>query len=185
MHSSVQCKEGNEIITDDGKSDVNDVIDNSSEMFNVLSSVQNLCNSISDNEGLTVVNKDYISKMQMNDVTFKEMFGKINEHGEFQGCTIHANGLLVHKVVDSSTHDMAHDTTGQVACIAIPQAFRSKVLELAHSVTVSGHFGVGKTHKRVLPFFYGPGMLKDIKQFYKTCDMCQCIVKPNNQNVYQ
>ena len=60
----------------------------------------------------------------------------------------------MHKVVDSRTHDMAHDTTGQGVCIVIPQALRRKVLELAHSVPVSGHLGVGKTRKRVLPFFY-------------------------------
>ena len=54
VHSSVQCNEGNEIITDDDKSDVTDVIDNSSEMSNVLSSAQNLFNSVSDSDSLSV-----------------------------------------------------------------------------------------------------------------------------------
>ena len=47
------------------------------------------------------------------------------------------------------------------------------MLRLAHNILASGHLGIGKTRKRVLPYFYWPGMLRDIKNYCVTCDVCQ------------
>lgn len=39
--------------------------------------------------------------------------------------------------------------------------------------------GVRKTYDRILRYFFGPRLKRDVAQFIKTCDTCQCTSKPN------
>ena len=63
--------------------------------------------------------------------------------------------------------------------IIIPQKYRETVLSLAHDTPMAGHMGVGKTHRRVLQYFYWPGISRDIKQYCRSCRVCQSVGKPN------
>ncbi len=66
--------------------------------------------------------------------------------------------------------------------IVVPTKYRSKILELAHSLPMSGHFGVNKTEDRLLQHFYWPKLRRSVAEFVKTCYGCQMVGKPN-QNV--
>ena len=65
--------------------------------------------------------------------------------------------------------------------IIIPQRYRETVLSLAHDTPMAGHMGVGKTHRRVLQYFYWPGISRDIKQYCRSCQVCQSVGKPNQK----
>ena len=66
--------------------------------------------------------------------------------------------------------------------IAVPPKYRSEILELAHSLSMSGHLGVNKLENRILQHFYWPKLRKSVAEFMKTCHVCQMVGKPN-QNV--
>ena len=55
----------------------------------------------------------------------------------------------------------------------VPKSKRRDVLDLAHASILSGHLGVRKTREKILCNFWWPGLEKDIKQFCRSCDVCQ------------
>lgn len=65
--------------------------------------------------------------------------------------------------------------------IVIPRNCRKDVLELAHFTPMAGHLGVNKTYSRILNHFYWPGIKKDVKQFCRSCHVCQVVGKPNQK----
>ena len=71
------------------------------------------------------------------------------------------------------------DNCNVLTQIVIPVPFRNKIMKIAHEHVLSGHFGVSKTHKRVLQHFYWPKMRRDIKNFVRTCHQCQVVGSPN------
>ncbi|XP_066958967.1 protein NYNRIN-like [Macrobrachium rosenbergii] len=42
-----------------------------------------------------------------------------------------------------------------------------------------GHFGVGKTFKKLAENYWWPGMKSSVKKFVKSCEICQVMGKPN------
>jgi len=59
--------------------------------------------------------------------------------------------------------------------VVVPPIYRPEVLQLAHATPLAGKLGVNKTCKRILNLF----IRKDVKRFFKTCDICQKVGKPN------
>ena len=57
--------------------------------------------------------------------------------------------------------------------LVVPEALRTKVLHLGHSVPWSGHLGREKTEKRILQRFYWPGFSNDIAEYCRSCPECQ------------
>ena len=49
---------------------------------------------------------------------------------------------------------------------------RSEILDLSHSQWCSGHFGIFKTHKRVLASFWWGGLYFDIVDLITQCEVC-------------
>ena len=62
--------------------------------------------------------------------------------------------------------------------IVVPTKYRTEILELAHSLPMSGHLGVNKTQDRIIQHFYWP-KLRSVAEFVKTCHVCQMVGKPN------
>lgn len=56
--------------------------------------------------------------------------------------------------------------------IVVPEHLRNEILSLCHNKWTSGHFGVFKTHKRVLNLFWWPGLYNDVTQYINNCDIC-------------
>uniref|UniRef100_A0A3B3T130 Gypsy retrotransposon integrase-like protein 1 n=1 Tax=Paramormyrops kingsleyae TaxID=1676925 RepID=A0A3B3T130_9TELE len=63
--------------------------------------------------------------------------------------------------------------------VVVPRLYRDYVLSLAHDHPCSGHLGIRKTLSRVLQYFYWPGVNSDVKNYCKTCHVCQAVGKPN------
>ncbi|XP_078533942.1 uncharacterized protein LOC144820212 [Lissotriton helveticus] len=57
--------------------------------------------------------------------------------------------------------------------LVIPGLFREKVLFLAHSHLLGGHFSDEKTGRTILDKFYWPGVHGQIKQYCRECPVCQ------------
>ena len=67
-------------------------------------------------------------------------------------------------------------------CLVVcPSELRSETLDLSHSQWCSAHFGIFKTHKRVLASFWWSGLCSDIVDFITQCEVC-ISVKCLNRN---
>ena len=55
----------------------------------------------------------------------------------------------------------------------IPDNAVEEILRVGHCSLLSGHLGIKKTMKKILSRFYRPGLKAAVKNFIKTCDMCQ------------
>ena len=83
------------------------------------------------------------------------------------------NGLLVRKYVPCG-----EPGTGEPAFqVVVPTKYRDLVLQLSHDQ--SGHWGVKKTYRRILQYFFWPLLKKDVAKYIKTCHTCQRSGKPN------
>ena len=65
--------------------------------------------------------------------------------------------------------------------IVVPVRYRNDILRIAHDLPYAGHMGVSKTYRRVLPYFFWPGLHRDVVNYCRTCDTCQLIGKPNQK----
>ena len=65
--------------------------------------------------------------------------------------------------------------------VVCPSELRSEILDSSHSQWYSGHFGIFKTHKRVLASFWWPDLYSDIVDFITRCEVC-ISVKSLNRN---
>ncbi|XP_076462064.1 uncharacterized protein LOC143294574 [Babylonia areolata] len=57
--------------------------------------------------------------------------------------------------------------------LVVPLGLRRTVLSLGHDIPMAGHLGVRRTQERVWQHFYWPGMCKDVRQYCRSCDVCQ------------
>ena len=126
-----------------------------------------LFNDINDNSVDKAVTVNELCSMQHNDVTLKHLFENLNQS---QNYFIHTNGLLVRKFLDVKR---VPDGDNMCMQIVIPYDLRSKILQLSHSTPSSCHLGQAKTQKRILKFFFWPGVFNDIKNYCRSCDTCQ------------
>ena len=51
--------------------------------------------------------------------------------------------------------------------------YKTYVIREFHDTPIGGHFGVLRTYKRVAANFYRVGMMHDIHNYIKQCDVCQ------------
>ncbi len=132
-------------------------------------------------DGSSIVVASELIDMQRNDSTLKSLFDNLKSnavnHTE-NPYSIRSNGLLIRNFVDHSNKCINES----VVQIVVPHALRGKILTLAHSVPASGHFGVGKTRKRILQHFFWPGVMQDIKEFCRTCHVCQLMGKSEKKS---
>jgi len=63
--------------------------------------------------------------------------------------------------------------------VVVPPLYCPEVLNLAHETPLAGHLGISKTYRKILNYFYWPGIRKDVKYFCKTCSTYQIVGKPN------
>ena len=127
-------------------------------------------------DGSSTVGASKLIDMQRNDSTLKHLFNNLKSNAVNQTenpYSLHSNDLLVRNFVDRSNKFFNES----VVQIVVPNVLRGKILTLAHSVPSSGHFGVGKTRKRILQHFFWPGVMLAIKEFCRTCHVCQLMGK--------
>lgn len=61
--------------------------------------------------------------------------------------------------------------------IAVPSAYRSQILAVAHYSQWSGHLGIRKTYQHLLKYFYWPGLKSDVAIYCRSCHTCQLVGK--------
>ena len=57
--------------------------------------------------------------------------------------------------------------------LVVPKEQRSAVLKLGHDSVLSGHMGMRRTKVKILSEFWWPGLDKDIRNYCRSCDVCQ------------
>jgi hypothetical protein len=57
--------------------------------------------------------------------------------------------------------------------VYIPKSLRGQVLDYMHGSTISGHYGVAKTSRRVSSRFWWPKFRTDVEQSVKKCLVCE------------
>ena len=57
--------------------------------------------------------------------------------------------------------------------LVLPLQCRKTVLNLAHTIPLSGHLGKDKTARPILQRFYWPTIYKDVADFCRRCEACQ------------
>jgi hypothetical protein len=58
-------------------------------------------------------------------------------------------------------------------CVPDRRALKHLVIREAHDTPVGAHFGIDKTLWRVEQTFYWPGMSTDVRDYVRSCDLCQ------------
>ena len=108
---------------------------------------------------------------QKEDATLAKCW-KLGLSGE-KGYGFH-NQVLVHH-----TPDPLGDS---VMRVVLPVGRRLQVMQLAHCHLAAGHFGFKKSFGKIAGHFLWPGMWGQIRQFVKTCALCQrAAAQPNTR----
>lgn len=71
------------------------------------------------------------------------------------------------------------ETCSEVHQIVVPNVYRKDILHMAHDSPYAGHLGIQKTFDRILPYFFWPGLRRDVTSFCRSCHVCQMVGKPN------
>lgn len=89
------------------------------------------------------------------------------------------------KIVDNfvyiRTDHYRGDTGQETACwkLWVPRNLRRDVIARAHDLPVSAHGGVSKTLDLVRRHFYWPGLVHDVREYIRSCDICKATKAPN------
>ena len=62
---------------------------------------------------------------------------------------------------------------GSASQLVIPKELQKIVLSLGHDSCMAGHLGTKKTLDRIQTAFYWPGLPKDVRNYCRSCDVCQ------------
>ena len=57
--------------------------------------------------------------------------------------------------------------------LVVPAILQKKIMRVAHETPMSGHLGFKKTLERIRQNFSWYGITEDVREFCKTCDICQ------------
>jgi Integrase zinc binding domain len=118
---------------------------------------------------------------QINDKVIAQLRKKVVDEQSSEAvaeCFYMKDGVLMRKSkpfnLNTGDYDSGHK-------IVVPQCYRQDILRMAHDLSFAGHMGVRKTHHRILPYFYWPGLRKDVEQYCRACHVCQMVGNPNQQ----
>lgn len=112
-----------------------------------------------------------LRKEQMSDPSLKKWRGNALHGlpvGRKQSCNFQITRGLLYRVVKLQGEDISQ--------LVLPKPVREAVIKVAHVGLLGGHFGVGKTIKKIQEHFAWPGMFEEIRRFCRSCDTCQRVV---------
>ena len=61
--------------------------------------------------------------------------------------------------------------------IVVPSVLRRSLLKLSNDILAASHLAVARTKQRLEAHFYCPSLTQDVKDYFRTCDICQCVGK--------
>ena len=118
---------------------------------------------------IETMNRDQLIELQQRDSNLKPLFALVDKPGH--DYLIHSGVLLCKWRDNVSTPSVA------IHQIVVPTQLRPKLLYIAHDIPAAGHLGVAKTKARLQRHFYWPGISSDVKEFCRTCNVCQRLGK--------
>lgn len=89
------------------------------------------------------------------------------------------------RIIDDFVYIRTEHSTGneieeqESLTLWIPNKLREKVIRKNHDYPIASHWGIDKTLKLLLRYFYKPGMGTDVRQFIKGCEICKTTKWPN------
>lgn len=84
---------------------------------------------------------------------------------------------LVYKRTNHATGDDIIDT--KIWKLWVPSPLRYDLISAAHNPPNKSHGGIAKTLNRIRERFYWPYLAVDVKEFVKSCELCQEVKSPN------
>ena len=128
----------------------------------------------------TTFSREQLIKEQQKDpevMTLADKAIKFEDVKDEAECLYTKNGLLMRKW---RPPEAGLDEDWRVVHqIIIPRIYRKDILSLAHDSPMAGHLGINKTYSKILNHFYWPKMKQDVKEYLKSCHVCQMVGKPN------
>ena len=119
------------------------------------------------------VSKEEVIKQQKSDETLSGLSLKANS-GEIIECS---NGSTIQYHWKNEMLYRQFKSPGENSEVSnqllVPKHLRTKVLQTAHDGVMAGHFGVRKTISKILTEFYWPTLRKDVREYCRSCDICQ------------
>ena len=125
----------------------------------------------------SVTSRDELIKLQQDDQSLASLFQLVQPvTNELNGQPLFFldHGVLMRAWRDKQSPMLAGTEYRQ---IVVPSALRTAILQVAHDIPAAAHLGMTKTKNRVEPHFYWPSMSQDIKNYIRTCDVCQRLGK--------
>ncbi|XP_076434617.1 uncharacterized protein LOC143274631 [Babylonia areolata] len=112
--------------------------------------------------------RETVRRLQARDPTLQQLrqatTPNINTEREGKASYTMHDGLLFR---------VFHKNGEHLKQLVVPLGLRCTVLSLGHDIPMAGHLGVRRTQERVWQHFYWPGMCKDVRQYCRSCDVCQ------------
>ena len=119
------------------------------------------------------VSQEEIISQQKSDESLNDLRLKASS-GEVLKCK---NGSSVQYVMKNGMYYRKFICSGEnpniYSQLLVPRDLRSGVLHTAHDGVMSGHFGIRRTTDKILSEFYWPTLRKDVRDYCKSCDICQ------------
>ena len=129
------------------------------------------CNAIELSQQL-YTNSEFIA-FQRQDSELSQIFNFLEKNEEDRDLNGIPKGYrrFIHRI---SIQDnlLVFNDRGNIIVI-VPQNLREEVLRYSHCDWSSGHFGIFKTHRRVLERFWWPKLHGHVEAFISTCELCQ------------
>ena len=110
-----------------------------------------------------------IADLQKKDESLSKYFDLASESKsdkENSGVFMIKKGLLYRRYRGDSV-------SSEIKQLMVPTELRGKVLQIGHATPMAGHLGVKKTYDRISTSFYWPGVQKDVRNFCRSCEVCQ------------
>lgn len=67
--------------------------------------------------------------------------------------------------------------------VVVPKSMRTMLMKYFHDISMSAHWGIKKTIARISKNFTWEGMFNDVKQYVKSCELCQLSKPAQNRQV--
>ena len=125
-----------------------------------------------------VMNRDELIKAQQADQSLTTLHETAVDKSEVvkSPCFYYDNGLLMRFYRPAKFSPL--DTWSEKRQIVIPTSVRNNILEFAHDSS-GGHLGISKTLYKISDKFFWPNLRESVKNYVKTCHVCQVVGNPN------
>ena len=124
-------------------------------------------------------NRNQLITDQKTDVTLAKVYNRVCKVApkETDGYFLH-NNLLIHRKFNKDPHDGER----YVDRVVVPESYRNEILRVGHTIPLSGHLGISKTHSRIATHFFWPGLHFDVRKYCATCPQCQLVSRKMKSN---